>query len=183
MADPAGPKWSVAGILFLTGLFGLIDWVTGYELNFFAFYFIPVGLAAWRLGRGPAFIFSVLASFVWYVANTDQVYSSPVFAVWNTIIRLASFMIIGWTLYRIRELLEEERRTSESLRRTLAEIKLLEGLLPICADCKKIRTDTGEWQQMEVYIGRHSNAQFSHGYCPACLKKALKEAGIAEPQV
>ncbi|OQW96384.1 MAG: hypothetical protein BWK77_04995 [Verrucomicrobia bacterium A1] len=168
--------WAAA--LVITCILGWIDWQTGFELNFFAFYFLPVGLAAWYSGLGASVIMAVVSSVVWFEANAGQVYSSPVYAVWNTIIRLSSFIAIGWSLSIIRDLLAAERKTSANLRRTLAEIKLLQGLLPICAQCKKIRDDHGLWQHMEVYVGQHSNAQFSHGYCPDCLKKAMEEAGL-----
>lgn len=61
------------------------------------------------------------------------------------------------------------------LEKSLKEIKILKGLLPICAYCKKIRDDQGFWQQMELYIHTHSGAEFSHGICPACEEKAFKE--------
>lgn len=64
--------------------------------------------------------------------------------------------------------LKEER---DKLSKALKEIKTLSGLLPICASCKKIRDDKGYWNQMEGYIQRHSDAQFSHGICPDCAKK------------
>ena len=51
------------------------------------------------------------------------------------------------------------------------EIHTLRGLLPICASCKKIRDDSGYWQQLEVYLGSHSELRFSHGLCPECRKK------------
>lgn len=54
--------------------------------------------------------------------------------------------------------------------RLVAKVKHLEGLLPICASCKKIRDDTGKWVQFEEYICEHSDADFSHGLCPECLK-------------
>ncbi len=54
--------------------------------------------------------------------------------------------------------------------RLVAKIKHLKGLLPICASCKKIRDDTGEWVPFEEYIYEHSDADFSHGVCPECLK-------------
>ena len=53
----------------------------------------------------------------------------------------------------------------------LAEIKTLSGIIPICAHCKKIRDDAGFWQQVESYVQTHSEAKFSHGICPACLKE------------
>ena len=55
------------------------------------------------------------------------------------------------------------------------EIKTLRGILPICASCKKIRDDKGYWQQVEIYVSKNSKAEFSHGYCPECLKKVKKE--------
>lgn len=62
-------------------------------------------------------------------------------------------------------------RTNEELQRALREVKVLRGLIPICASCKKIRNDGGFWQQLEEYIGEHSEAEFSHGLCQPCLKK------------
>jgi PleD family two-component response regulator len=57
------------------------------------------------------------------------------------------------------------------LQEALAKIKTLAGLLPICASCKKIRDDKGYWTQIETYIRDHSEAEFSHGICPECMKK------------
>lgn len=65
----------------------------------------------------------------------------------------------------------ELRRSNEELQRALREVKVLRGLIPICASCKKIRNDGGFWQQLEEYIGEHSEAEFSHGICQPCLKK------------
>ncbi len=65
---------------------------------------------------------------------------------------------------------ELERRNAE-LEGMLAQVKRLEGMLPICAACKKIRDDKGYWQQIESYIGDHSQAVFSHGICPECARR------------
>ncbi len=59
--------------------------------------------------------------------------------------------------------------TNERLRTALDEIKTLRGVIPICSHCKKIRDDAGSWAQLEAYLIRHSDAQFSHGICPECL--------------
>ena len=61
--------------------------------------------------------------------------------------------------------------TNAELKESLATIKSLEGLLPICASCKKIRDEEGAWNQIELYIRDHSNAKFSHGICPDCAHK------------
>ncbi|MDK9706971.1 MAG: cache domain-containing protein [Desulforhopalus sp.] len=65
-----------------------------------------------------------------------------------------------------RSLIEENRKTEEAL----ANVRQLKGMLPICANCKKIRDDKGYWNQVEVYIQEHSDASFSHGICPECVK-------------
>ena len=59
----------------------------------------------------------------------------------------------------------------EHLQQALKEIKTLSGLIPICSSCKKVRDDTGYWQQVEVYVRDHTSAEFTHGLCPDCLKK------------
>jgi methyl-accepting chemotaxis protein len=69
----------------------------------------------------------------------------------------------------------EQARLIEELRRTLGEVKTLRGFLPICASCKKIRNDTGYWQQIESYIRDHSDAEFSHGICPECAERLYPE--------
>lgn len=69
------------------------------------------------------------------------------------------------------ELIEE----SIKLKNALIRVKELSGLLPICASCKKIRDEKGNWNEIESYIKNHSNAEFSHGICPECLQKTLAE--------
>jgi hypothetical protein len=64
--------------------------------------------------------------------------------------------------------LEQEKRNLEE---ALSTVKLLSGLLPICASCKKIRDDRGYWNRIEKYIEEHSEAEFTHGLCPDCVEK------------
>jgi PAS domain S-box-containing protein len=69
----------------------------------------------------------------------------------------------------------EKVEAQEALQRAReAELRNLRGLLPICVRCKRIRNDKGYWQQVEVYISEHSEADFSHGICPSCLLATLK---------
>ena len=63
----------------------------------------------------------------------------------------------------------------DELQEALDRVNLLGGLLPICASCKKIRDDKGYWNQIEIYIRDHSEAEFSHGICPDCAKKLYPE--------
>jgi len=77
----------------------------------------------------------------------------------------------------------ERRKESEAVReaqfadlqKAQDEIKSLEGILPICMHCKKIRDDKDNWAPIEVYIHKHSEAEFSHGICPDCLVKYYPE--------
>jgi CheY-like chemotaxis protein len=65
---------------------------------------------------------------------------------------------------------QELQTRNGQLQSALNKVKLLSGLLPICANCKKVRDDEGYWQEVEVYIQDHSEAQFSHGICPDCVQ-------------
>ena len=88
---------------------------------------------------------------------------------------------------RAHEVLRERLRAEEN-RRTLllelqasvAEVKVLKGILPICASCKRIRSDGGQWEQVESYVRDHTNAEFSHGLCPDCAKRDWGAAPTAE---
>jgi len=65
----------------------------------------------------------------------------------------------------------EKEKHMEQLHKALNEIKTLRGILPICSYCKKIRDDKGYWEQVEVYINKYSDVDFSHSICPECMKK------------
>jgi DNA-binding response OmpR family regulator len=62
-----------------------------------------------------------------------------------------------------------------ALETALAQVKQLRGLLPICAYCKQIRSAEDYWQQVETYIMEHSDAEFTHGICPACFERAMRD--------
>ena len=62
-----------------------------------------------------------------------------------------------------------ERATRERLEQSLAELTQLRGIIPICSYCKQVRTEQGDWQQIEAYVRGRSEAEFSHGICPSCL--------------
>ncbi len=74
-----------------------------------------------------------------------------------------------------KQLENEKERLIRELQESLAKVKLLSGLLPICASCKKIRDDKGYWKQVETYFSEHSDARFTHGICPDCGKKLYPE--------
>lgn len=78
---------------------------------------------------------------------------------------------------------EQKRAVTEQLEQALASVRLLSGLLPICAQCKKIDDGQGRWTPIEVYIRDHSEADFSHGLCPDCIRalypQRTREQGTA----
>lgn len=78
---------------------------------------------------------------------------------------------VGIFLKVTNPILKKLYNTVESLKKTLSEVKILREILPICSSCKKIRDDEGRWQRIEAYIYERSEAVFSHGLCPDCMKK------------
>ena len=72
---------------------------------------------------------------------------------------------------KLSKVASERQRLIDELQAALSTVKQLKGLLPICASCKKIRDDKGYWNQIEGFIEQNSDAQFSHGICPDCLKQ------------
>jgi len=74
-------------------------------------------------------------------------------------------------LLRLRHANDVLKRRTGELEEALTKIKTLRGLIPICASCKKIRSDKGYWQQLEDYLTDHSEADFTHGICPECLEQ------------
>ncbi|MFB3820077.1 MAG: MASE3 domain-containing protein [Candidatus Methylomirabilales bacterium] len=74
------------------------------------------------------------------------------------------------------------KQSEEELRKALGEVKQLSGMLPICSACKQIRNDQGYWQEVEVYLTEHSEAQFSHGLCPGCAHRLYPEYFPAPPR-
>jgi DNA-binding response OmpR family regulator len=85
---------------------------------------------------------------------------------------------VGLRVHRLQERLAER---VDELEAALSKVKQLRGLLPICSYCKRIRGDDQYWTQVEGYIARHSDAQFSHGICPACFEAVSAELDNTPP--
>ena len=77
-----------------------------------------------------------------------------------------------------REAEQERERLLNDIQSALARVKALSGMLPICAGCKNIRDERGQWQELETYIAAHSEAEFSHGLCPQCVRQYYPELEI-----
>ena len=81
---------------------------------------------------------------------------------------LRARMQVGVRVVKLQTMLAERVREVED---ALSRVKQLQGLLPICSYCKKIRDDQNYWHQVESYVGKHTDARFSHGICPDCTEK------------
>lgn len=86
---------------------------------------------------------------------------------------------VGLVMVRRRAALESEvesawesEHAARMLKeRTMAELRILHGIIPICAHCRQVRTEVGDWEQLEAYVRTHTTAEFSHGICPSCMEK------------
>jgi hypothetical protein len=93
-------------------------------------------------------------------------------ALLSALIAVVAVVIGAAVFIKITEpILEKLRQAVAVLERALREVKTLRGIVPICSFCKKIRNDKGYWDQVEVYVKEHTEADFSHGICPACMKQ------------
>jgi len=87
-----------------------------------------------------------------------------------------------WTLLtERRDAVAAQKKLIAQLEEALSKVKTLSGLLPICSGCNKIRDDQGYWSQVEGYIQEHTNAQFTHGLCPDCIRKYFPEMEAGNP--
>ena len=87
-------------------------------------------------------------------------------------------MLVNFVLDVARRATTELADKNRLLEQQLSEIKVLRGMLPICANCKRIRDDSGLWEQIEPYIHKRSEAVFSHCICPECTKELYPELDL-----
>lgn len=111
------PKPVVALIsLALVLLIVVLDYLTGYEMSFATFYLIPVGLAAWYVGRNTGLGMTLASAVVWQITNmlAGEALSSPLLYAWNTAVRIVAFSIVAILLHKLRVALERERKLSRT---------------------------------------------------------------------
>jgi len=91
------------------------------------------------------------------------------------VIVFAVLALFGAYRWRTRRLATRAEELSRRVNEALANVRVLRGLIPICMSCKRIRSDKGFWEQIEAYIRAHSEADFSHGICPECVRTLYPE--------
>ena len=144
----------------------------------------PLALDIWFLQVILVWVTSLWATRIQIIAAGVVCSISAVVAFWLTpktgevgiyaldvLLGVAGVWAITQTTLRQKSAEEARARAAEELARSQAEIKVLTGFLPICSSCKKIRNESGAWEQLEAYISSHSEAQFSHSLCLPCMAR------------
>ena len=151
MGNPPRALVHLGGIVG-TLIIGWLDYLTGYEVSFFGFYFLSVGTAAWFAGRTAGIWVAVFAAAIWLAVDSlsGHIYSWWAIPLWNAGMRLFTFVIIALGLAWIRQELDHARH----------HVHELKGLLPICSYCKNPATQ-GLLGKIEQYIKGHSAAEFT----------------------
>ena len=118
--------------------------------------------------------------FKWQnVKKGMRIENRPILAILKQVAEIKKELTLAQAEIERRKALEREReKLIAELQQALSEIKTLQGFLPICASCKKIRDDEGYWQQIEQYIQDRSDAKFSHSICPECAKKLYPDLDL-----
>ncbi|MDQ3069318.1 MAG: hypothetical protein M3R55_06280 [Acidobacteriota bacterium] len=144
----------------------LLDYLVGPRIEFPGMFLIPVAYGAWYGGRAWGLPLSLLP-----LAHVGTVIASgaPLGLYEVVITAVIRILVLAPTALWIATVGASQRALSK-------EVALLEGLLPICSYCKKIRDDAGQWQRLEKYIQERSTATFTHGVCETCLSEQLASA-------
>ena len=153
--------WPITHVLFGACILAL-DILTGPFLQFPILFVFPVSLSAWFCGGRWGFTLAVALPIGRTLIAQYIEHPHPIpYIVANGVIRIIVLLFLAYLVARTA------RQTCE-LKRV---VRQLEGLLPICMFCKRIRDEHQSWQQLERYISQHSEAEFSHGLCPECAQK------------
>lgn len=153
-------------LLFILCLYGTLPW-------------------RWRQQAGPALLLTTgsLAFLGFHHTGIGPVERLAI------LLMLLIFNALGVALGWSREVAERredglvaaEREARAAAERTMRELRVLRGILPICAHCRQVRDERGAWAQLEAYVRAHTEAEFSHGICPACAAEHFPDA-VAAPR-
>lgn len=178
------PVFILCLALAALALVTLADAITPFELGVSAFYVLPVLIATWGLGMFRGLGFAFLCACCWYCLDlaSGRSVTREFYRTWDTFNHLLSYALIAIITGSLKAAFLRERRLRVHRDRALQNVHTLEGLLPVCAWCKKIRDDEGYWQELEAHLLPRTKASFSHGICPGCAKN-LHRAAQGEDQV
>jgi hypothetical protein len=142
----------------------------------------PLAIADWLLEVILVWVASVwgdrreirIVAAIASAAVIPGLWSSPVTDTpfWMGALNRLAAIVVMWTMAHVAH---RHRSAEEAQRKAAAHIKVLSGLLPICAACKAIRNERGEWHRLENYLSANSEAQLTHGLCPPCAARYREE--------
>ena len=173
--------WLVALSLF--GAILLVDIVSPPEVDFSAFYLLPVIWVTWCRGTHEGLAMAMVCGVGWYIHAllSGRFASSEWYRLWDALNKQISYLLGAWAVGALRREVLSQQSLNQKLQSSMAEVRELKGLLPVCAWCHNIRDDQGEWHPMEVFIQQRTGASATHGICPSCLAKENPELGYSRP--
>jgi len=158
-------------ILLAAGIF-VLDFFYPLGVAIGALYTPLVLITLWSSSRRFTLIVTVGATALTVAGLFYPLYGAADWlAVTNRVLSLITIWVAAILVLLYKRAEEERERLIRELQDALENIKTLRGLLPICSSCKKIRDDHGYWNQLETYIVAHTDAEFTHGLCPECIRK------------
>jgi K+-sensing histidine kinase KdpD len=159
-----------------------IDYLTGYQFLFFVFYFAPVALCGWYMGRRTVVGMAILSGVSWCFVDilSNHHYPFEVFRYFNSFICFVAFATIGLLVQGVRHSLSEQVRVRQRLEQALGDLtnateeslKLQRQLHVVCAWTKRINVE-GKWIPLDEFLTDKLNAKFSYGVSPEAMKEVL----------
>lgn len=169
---------SLANLLVLS----YIVYLAGYDFLFFVFFFIPVALCGWYLGRLSVVCMAILSGMSWCVVDilSNHQYPFEVFRYANSVICFLAFAIIGLLLQRLRHSLHEQMKMRQELEKALDEVnrsteavRRLQGQLQVvCAWTKRINVE-GRWVALDEFLTKNLNTKITYGVSPEAMQEVL----------
>jgi hypothetical protein len=166
-----------------------IVFLTGHNILFFVFFFIPVSLCGWHLGRISVLCMAVLSGVSWCVVDilSNHEYPSEMFRYANSLICFLAFATIGLLVQGLRRSLSEQLRVRQDLEQALEETKrsneqmlrLQSHLQVVCAWTKRINVE-GRWVALDEFLTDKLNTQITYGVSPEAMQEVLHNVETAE---
>lgn len=158
--SPARKIFELLFALVLLAVIAWFDYITGYEISVFVLYAIPIAWIAWSLNLAWGLSFSLFGTAAWRWADfaSGHRYSRSWIGWEKALTGLILFAFIAFSFNFFKK----------TLHRGKQKVKQLEGILPICMVCHRIRDEKGDWGDLDAYLRTHSDAEPERKVCPDC---------------
>jgi hypothetical protein len=160
-------------------LVGYVDYATGYEFSVVLCYFIPIAITAWYESWRTTTVVALLSGVVWFASDylTGATHSREFYRYWDGIVKIATFIIVGRTIYRTKQTIRERDEVDKRLQAALAEVRGLRELIAVCPDCSSKGADQAPCERTGICLGRHAEEAPGGGNCTARTETASKTGG------